>query len=468
MKKLKNLIMILLLIMIGNFAISPTILAYTPKSDLVPLSPFSLSNNGCNFNDLKTSYTSFIPDPNLSDDKVDIVNDAKHVYDTPNSALIVSSSHQADYPFTSIATYQIVFTHDASYIDLFYAYERISGGHNVIFKARKISNLPDNSNPRFYTVTVTPKKINNVCQLVATNALTTTMTNASLSYEYRFLTFSYSSFGSYNPIFLNSFDTTYPQAYSGYRPPAIWQPPILWQPDFVWQLKNNYFTTLWRLNNPADIPLQNFQFQHSIYKKNENNDYVLIDTAFYSSFEKSRYHFEDPADYKIEILPVPLSPVLFPSNLERDPAVFYISLEDFSAVGGVGTPNFEVNESITNLNTSITNSNSSGAQDDAGNFFSGFQTNTHGLTGIITAPLNLIQSITNQSCSPVSIPLPFVNKNLELPCMSTIYQQTFGGFLTLYQTITTGVISYWVVVRIFALVKDFKNPEHDEIEVMEL
>jgi hypothetical protein len=126
------------------------------------------------------------------------------------------------------------------------------------------------------------------------------------------------------------------------------------------------------------------------------------------------------------------------------------------------------NEKLDSVNDNITNSDSSGAAGDAGSFFSGFQTNTHGLTGIITAPLNLIQSITNQSCSPVSIPLPFVNKNLELPCMSTIYQQTFGGFLTLYQTITTGVISYWVVVRIFALVKDFKNPEHDEIEVMEL
>lgn len=127
-----------------------------------------------------------------------------------------------------------------------------------------------------------------------------------------------------------------------------------------------------------------------------------------------------------------------------------------------------VNDKLDSVNDNITNSDSSGAAGDAGSFFSGFQTNTHGLTGIITAPLNLIQSITNQSCSPVPIPLPFVNKNLELPCMSTIYQQTFGGFLTLYQTITTGVISYWVVVRIFALVKDFKNPEHDEIEVMEL
>ncbi len=128
----------------------------------------------------------------------------------------------------------------------------------------------------------------------------------------------------------------------------------------------------------------------------------------------------------------------------------------------------KVQQEITDLNDSINNSDSSGASDSAGGFFEDFTTDTFGLTAVITAPLNFIKSLTSSSCTPLNIPLPFVDTNLTLPCMSTIYNQYFGGFYTLYQTITTGLIAYWVCVRIFNLVKDFKNPDHDEIEVMDL
>ena len=105
---------------------------------------------------------------------------------------------------------------------------------------------------------------------------------------------------------------------------------------------------------------------------------------------------------------------------------------------------------------------------EAGDFFSGFTTNTHGLTGIITAPLTLIGNITSSTCSPLSVPLPFVGENLSLPCMSSIYSRYFGNFYNMYKIITFGIVAYWVCVRVFSLVKDFKNPEHDEIEVMDL
>ena len=128
----------------------------------------------------------------------------------------------------------------------------------------------------------------------------------------------------------------------------------------------------------------------------------------------------------------------------------------------------ETNNQLGNLNDSLNNSDSSGATSEASEFFSGFTTDTFGLTSIITAPLNLIGSITSSTCTPLGLPLPYVNKTLELPCMSSIYSQYFGSFFTLYQTITFGIIAYWVCVRIFNLVKDFKNPDHDEIEVLDL
>lgn len=129
----------------------------------------------------------------------------------------------------------------------------------------------------------------------------------------------------------------------------------------------------------------------------------------------------------------------------------------------------KTNEELKKTNDTLTDDDVSDSTNKANEFFSGFTTDTFGLTSIITAPLTLIGSITSSTCSPLGLKVPFVeNKTLNLPCMSSIYQQHFGSFLTIYQTITFGIIAYWVCVRIFALVKDFKNPDTDKVEVLDL
>lgn len=119
-------------------------------------------------------------------------------------------------------------------------------------------------------------------------------------------------------------------------------------------------------------------------------------------------------------------------------------------------------------NDTLNDDNVTDSTNKANEFFSGFTTDTHGLTAIITAPLSLISNITSSSCSPLVLPLPYVDKDLTLPCMSSIYSNYFGSFLSIYHVITFGIVAYWVCVRIFNLVKDFKNPDHDEIEVLDL
>lgn len=128
----------------------------------------------------------------------------------------------------------------------------------------------------------------------------------------------------------------------------------------------------------------------------------------------------------------------------------------------------QVEQEIQQTQDTITNEDTTGAEDSASGFFNDFTTDTFGLTSIITAPLNAINSLISSTCSPLVLPLPYVDKNLSLPCMSVIYNQYFGAFFSIYQLITTGLISYYVIVRIFNLVKDFKNPDHDEIEVVDL
>lgn len=117
----------------------------------------------------------------------------------------------------------------------------------------------------------------------------------------------------------------------------------------------------------------------------------------------------------------------------------------------------------------IMDDNTTAAEDEAGDFLGNFTVeDTGGLNAIITAPLSTIQSLLNNTCTKLVLPLPFVDKNLELPCLYPIYNDYFGAFFTIYQTIILGIISYRCIKSLFFDVKGFTNPEDDRIEVMDL
>lgn len=116
----------------------------------------------------------------------------------------------------------------------------------------------------------------------------------------------------------------------------------------------------------------------------------------------------------------------------------------------------------------IKDSDTSDASDSANSFFSDFESDDFGLSDIVTMPLEFIKGLSSNTCNSLKLPMPFINQNVELPCMTSIYQTYFGSFLTLYQAISTGLISYWVCINIFALVQGFKNPENDQVEVLDL
>lgn len=128
----------------------------------------------------------------------------------------------------------------------------------------------------------------------------------------------------------------------------------------------------------------------------------------------------------------------------------------------------KVEDQTNKIDNSIKDTDTSGAQGDANSFFEDFENKDYGLTDVITMPLQIINNITNGTCTPLSVPVPFVNQNITLPCMYQIYEEHFGGFLQIYQVITFGVISYWVCINLFRMVKNFKNPDNDEVEVFDL
>lgn len=104
----------------------------------------------------------------------------------------------------------------------------------------------------------------------------------------------------------------------------------------------------------------------------------------------------------------------------------------------------------------------------ASGFFDNFENNDHGLSGVITAPLNFIKSMTSKTCSNIHMKIPITNTDFNLPCFSNYYNQHFGSLFTVYRTVTFGLVAYYVCVQLFAMVKGFKNPEDDKVEVVEL
>lgn len=128
----------------------------------------------------------------------------------------------------------------------------------------------------------------------------------------------------------------------------------------------------------------------------------------------------------------------------------------------------ETNNQLQQTNDTLNSTDTTEADSEASELFTNTEYETHGITGIITAPLNLIESLLSKTCSPLELPLPFVSENLILPCMLSIYQQNFPTFLTIYQIVISALIGYRICVSVFFMVKDFKNPDSDKIEVLDL
>lgn len=140
-----------------------------------------------------------------------------------------------------------------------------------------------------------------------------------------------------------------------------------------------------------------------------------------------------------------------------------------SSVEEVKTATDEIKNESKKTNDTINDDDTSGASSNANSFFNDFEENNHGLSGVISAPLIYIKSLLSSTCTPISLTFPFVeNYTLTLPCMSSFYTENFGAFFTIYQTIVTGLITYWVCIKIFFMIKGFQNPESDKVEVINL
>lgn len=128
----------------------------------------------------------------------------------------------------------------------------------------------------------------------------------------------------------------------------------------------------------------------------------------------------------------------------------------------------ETNNKLDDIQDNITNDNISGSQNTANGFFNNFSDNDYGLSSIITIPLSSIQKLSNSICTPIKLPVPFTGKTIDLPCMGELYENNVPTLLNIWQVVSFGLISYAIIVDIFGMVKKFKDPNDDKLEVLDL
>jgi len=126
----------------------------------------------------------------------------------------------------------------------------------------------------------------------------------------------------------------------------------------------------------------------------------------------------------------------------------------------------EANTGINNINDSLTNSNIDNSV--GSDFFNNFSSQDFGLSQIITLPLTTIQSLANTSCVSLNIPIPFTNSTIPLPCMTQVYQTYIPTIFVIWQVVSFGIIAYFICIDIVHLVKGFKDPDSDKVEVLDL
>ena len=90
------------------------------------------------------------------------------------------------------------------------------------------------------------------------------------------------------------------------------------------------------------------------------------------------------------------------------------------------------------------------------------------LASIISKPLTMIETLSTQTCQPFSLYFSPWDMTLNLPCPREYADDYFPTILSLWDVISTGLISYWVIVKILGIVKKGADPEDDKIEVTDI
>ncbi len=108
------------------------------------------------------------------------------------------------------------------------------------------------------------------------------------------------------------------------------------------------------------------------------------------------------------------------------------------------------------------------AEETFGKFFDDFIDNDNGgISGVITSPLRLINSLINdKSCN--SLNLPIFNENIPFPSGCMLWDEAPDNVITLWHTLVCGLGSYFLLTSLFKDIENLKHPDESEVSTLDL
>lgn len=129
----------------------------------------------------------------------------------------------------------------------------------------------------------------------------------------------------------------------------------------------------------------------------------------------------------------------------------------------------ETTNSINNLNDTLTDDKVNDS-DISNSLNFELTENAYGpFATFLTLPLQWVQDIlsSNQVCRQLSLPLPFINRNLDLPCM-TEFWNSLGALGTLIQLCWIAVVGVRIFNGLFVLVVDTTSSQDNAEELTKI
>lgn len=138
-----------------------------------------------------------------------------------------------------------------------------------------------------------------------------------------------------------------------------------------------------------------------------------------------------------------------------------------SSVEEVKTATNEVKQEIQSTNDTLNNDDTTESEGKITEFFNTFSDESHGLSSILTAPLNAVNSMLSTTCSPPSA--TYKGSTFSLPCGNMFWEKEGANdFKLLINLFYGGLICFGILRSLFKDVNDLKNPDNDKVEVVNL
>lgn len=197
-----------------------------------------------------------------------------------------------------------------------------------------------------------------------------------------------------------------------------------------------------------------------------NNSYIYIGPSgtILSGFRgpKTSFSVSTASTYNIWFIRTAGSYNNFTSNIKIEKGNSATTYCVYGSSSSVNKLDQQTN-AINDLNDLVNSDNIDSSS--ASSFFSNFTDNTHGLSGVVSAPLVAINAMLNNQCSPLTA--TWKETTVSLPCGYDFWSR-MTGFQQFLNIALDGLLCYRILVKIFKLVEKFKNPNDDRVEVMDL